>query len=67
MRYLFGFLSLFALGLVLLMHCGEADLCEGIDCNDNNECTEDVCNPVDGHLVVGRLRLFQKPCLLLGG
>jgi murein DD-endopeptidase MepM/ murein hydrolase activator NlpD len=49
MRYLFGFLSLFALGLVLLMQCGEANLCEGIDCNDNNECTEDVCNPVDGH------------------
>jgi hypothetical protein len=27
---------------------GEVDLCEGVDCNDNNECTEDSCNPANG-------------------
>ncbi len=23
-------------------------LCEGVDCDDQNECTEDVCNPLNG-------------------
>jgi hypothetical protein len=26
----------------------EVDLCEGVDCNDNNECTADACDPADG-------------------
>ena len=24
------------------------DLCEGVDCSDGNECTRDLCNPLDG-------------------
>lgn len=24
------------------------DLCAGVDCDDGNECTRDVCNPLDG-------------------
>ena len=48
MRYSLGLLAVFALSAVLLIQCGEADLCEDVDCNDDNECTEDVCNPVDG-------------------
>ena len=28
--------------------CVPADLCEGVDCNDDNECTTDLCNPEDG-------------------
>jgi len=27
--------------------CEDAMLCEGIDCDDGNECTEDACNPAD--------------------
>ena len=27
---------------------GGADLCEGVDCSDGNECTDDVCDPADG-------------------
>jgi hypothetical protein len=26
----------------------EEDLCDGIDCSDENDCTEDVCDPADG-------------------
>ena len=28
--------------------CVPADLCEGVDCDDQNECTTDLCNPEDG-------------------
>jgi len=53
MRYLLEFLCVCALGVMPLLGCsepgGEADLCDGVDCEDDgNECTEDVCNPVDG-------------------
>lgn len=47
-RYSFGFICALALGVV---GCSEAgpDLCEGVECQDDgNECSEDVCNPVDG-------------------
>jgi len=27
---------------------GGTDLCEGIECDDGNECTDDVCVPADG-------------------
>ena len=26
----------------------ETDLCDGVNCEDNNECTTDTCNPNDG-------------------
>jgi hypothetical protein len=48
MRYILGFLAVLALGAFLLIQCGEADLCEGVDCNDDNNCTEDACNWADG-------------------
>jgi hypothetical protein len=50
MRYLLGFLCVCALGVVPLLGCGETtrDMCEGVSCNDDNECTDDVCNPVSG-------------------
>jgi hypothetical protein len=28
--------------------CLGDDLCDGIDCNDGESCTQDVCDPVDG-------------------
>jgi len=28
--------------------CEDAMLCEGVECNDDNECTEDLCTPADG-------------------
>ena len=28
--------------------CEDAMLCEGVECNDDNECTEDACDPTDG-------------------
>jgi hypothetical protein len=51
MRYLFGFLCVCALGLVPQVGCGETggtDLCEGVVCDDGNECTLDSCIPADG-------------------
>jgi hypothetical protein len=27
---------------------GGTDLCEGVGCDDGNECTQDVCDPADG-------------------
>jgi len=28
--------------------CEDAMLCAGVDCSDGNECTQDVCDPLDG-------------------
>ncbi|MGD8608228.1 MAG: hypothetical protein PVH21_13105, partial [Myxococcales bacterium] len=28
--------------------CTVVDLCEGVDCDDQNECTADACDPMDG-------------------
>jgi hypothetical protein len=42
-----------ALGLCIAGVCEEGTLCEGVECEDDgNECTEDVCNPVDGSCYV---------------
>ena len=52
MRYLFGFLCICALGAVPLVGCSEGggeNLCEGVECDDGNECTGDVCNPETGN------------------
>lgn len=51
MHRFIAFMVVLALALVaLLIRCGEAglDRCEGIDCDDENQCTEDLCNPVNG-------------------
>jgi len=51
MRYLFGFLCVCAMAVAPLVGCSETspNLCEGVECeDDDNECTEDVCNPADG-------------------
>ena len=52
MRYWIGFMRVLVLGLASVMACsdtGPSDLCEGVMCeNDGNECTEDVCDPLDG-------------------
>jgi hypothetical protein len=46
MRCLFGFICVLALGT---MGCGKTSgLCEGIECDDANECTSDECDPADG-------------------
>jgi hypothetical protein len=29
--------------------CVDAKLCEGVDCDDDNECTKDVCDPATGN------------------
>ena len=46
MRYLLGLLCVCALGVVPLVGCSETspNICEGIDCDDDNECTYDVCD-----------------------
>ena len=28
--------------------CEDAMLCAGVDCDDQNECTQDACDPMDG-------------------
>jgi hypothetical protein len=47
MRYLFGFLCVCALGLVPVVGCFDVHIldnpCEGLDCDDGNECTRDYC------------------------
>ena len=52
MRCLFGLLCVCVLGLMPLVGCsetsGDGGLCEGGECDDGNECTEDVCDPADG-------------------
>ncbi len=59
MRTLSGFLYVFALVSVPLVGCGgtgdgtdagtdAGDLCEGVVCDGENECTTDVCDPADG-------------------
>ena len=48
MRYVFGFLCVCALGVVPLVGCMDFDIfeegCEGMVCDDDNECTEDGCS-----------------------
>jgi hypothetical protein len=50
LRTWLAFLSVFALGAVMLVFCGDSgeNLCEGVLCDDGNECTEDTCDPDDG-------------------
>ncbi len=50
MRYLFGFLVVCALGVVPVVGCGETQPeCErAADCDDQNDCTEDTCDPASG-------------------
>ena len=63
MRCLFAFLCACTLGVVSLTGCSEGsgdggtggtggtggmDLCEGVNCDDGNECTTDECSPTDG-------------------
>ena len=50
MRYSFGFLCMCALGLTLLIGCSEAQPgCErAADCNDQDDCTVDTCDPTSG-------------------
>ncbi|TNF63264.1 MAG: hypothetical protein EP303_02890 [Deltaproteobacteria bacterium] len=47
MRYLFAFPCVCALTVVPLVGCSETspNLCEGVECDDDNECTNDVCDP----------------------
>ena len=35
-------------GLCVSGVCEDAMLCEGVECDDDNECTDDVCDPADG-------------------
>ena len=60
MHYLLRLACLGALGTVLLVACGGDDgdggdggdfLCQGVDCNDDNSCTVDVCDPADGSCI----------------
>jgi hypothetical protein len=48
MRYLFGFMCVLALGVMPMVGCVDFDLfedgCEGMVCDDDNECTEDGCS-----------------------
>ncbi len=39
-----------------------APLCEGVDCNDGNECTEDRCNPQNGSCLNPSAGLNGTPC-----
>jgi hypothetical protein len=57
MHYLLRFTCVLALGSFLLVACGDDGgdgggngdfLCQGITCDDDNDCTVDVCNPADG-------------------
>ena len=51
-RYLFGFMCVCALGVTSVGGCTDPatdpNLCEGIECDDGSECTEDACDPETG-------------------
>lgn len=61
MHYLLRLTCLCALGTVLLVACGGDGgdgggnggpfLCQGITCDDGNDCTVDVCDPADGSCI----------------
>ena len=51
MRALLAWFGVLGLALmVLFARCGEADSdrCEGVECNDQNPCTDDLCDPASG-------------------
>jgi hypothetical protein len=35
-------------GVCMSGTCEDAMLCNGVDCSDGNDCTEDLCDPADG-------------------
>jgi hypothetical protein len=35
-------------GVCMAGVCEDAMLCDGVDCSDGNDCTQDVCDPMDG-------------------
>lgn len=56
-------------GMVFLMLVGlaacagqGADICEEIDCNDDNECTEDRCDPTDPRVCLFIAVPADSPC-----
>jgi len=52
MRYLVGFTLVLALGVMPLVGCSEAPECQSDkDCDDQNECTEDMFDSVRGSCV----------------
>ena len=57
MRWLLSLvLVLLAVGTLRVVGCGdEADLCEDVLCEDDNDCTTDACNPLDGLCVFAAL------------
>jgi hypothetical protein len=38
-------------GWTVQVNCYEAGLCDGVDCDDGNECTDDACEPSNGNCV----------------
>ena len=50
-----------AQGLCRSGSCEPAGLCAGVDCDDDNDCTIDTCNPVDG-LCQHRAAPDDAPC-----
>ena len=49
MRYVVGFSALLAVAVVLLVQCGESvDQCAGVECDDTNQCTDDICDASSG-------------------
>jgi hypothetical protein len=56
MRYLFGFICVCVLGVTSLVGCNEddyVDRCEGVDCDDGDPCTLDLCQPAAGTCYYG--------------
>jgi hypothetical protein len=58
MHYLLRLTFLYALGALLLAACGgggggdsNIPLCQGVICDDDNDCTVDVCNRADGSCI----------------
>jgi hypothetical protein len=59
MHYLLKLTCLCAFGVLFLVACGGSDdgdgltvpLCQGVTCDDSNDCTVDVCDPADGSCI----------------
>ena len=67
MRYLLRFVCVCALGVISVGGCTglatERNLCEGIDCDDGSECTEEACDPETGacdYVALSRFCTFDE-------
>jgi hypothetical protein len=70
-RHLFEFLCACALGALFLVGCSEpvepgddggTDICEEVQCEDQNDCTQDLCDSTDPRVCIFINEIEDVPC-----